>query len=315
MPKFVLVTLVAMLTAIAAVLAVAEPGALGHQPATGAGADSLTGRGSVDGPLLVFLGGTGNTPERYRSFLDEAERARFHVIGLDYSNRGRSVSDTCRGDADCWGLLQGNRFDGRTPSAFSAVDPAHGVRARLIRALMSLEASDPDGGWGGFLAGSGPGTSDRDVVWRRVVLAGHSQGAGIAAFIAHEHRVGAVLTFGGPILTDGERPASWLHEPGSTPTPLLYAFASSADKYFDRIADSWRLLGIPGTELVRDVPVPTATELVDGVHRFVTTFRLGGPSPSHGRVVNELTPRDPSGRPVFAPVWRSMLESAASHVE
>lgn len=250
------------------------------------------------GPLLVFLPATGHVPNNYRKFLTVAAQQGYHVLGLDFWNQGKSVAKTCGVDARCYTEVQRNRFDGYGPSRFSKVDEANSVLARLHAALDYLVKHDPDGGWDQY-------TTNETIHWNRIVVAGHSQGGGEAAYIAHRTRVLGQLTFASPIITDEDTRASWLRQKGKTPTSVMYGFDDRDDIYNPRIEASWRELGMGRHPLEARVPVPTTT----AVHTLVTTEDIGDPHLSHLRTITDLTPMTSKGKPLFLPVWEWMLRA------
>lgn len=254
-------------------------------------------RSDARGPLLLFLPATGAVPRDYGEFLDTAGDQGYHVLALDYWNRGRSVARTCEQDAHCYTDLQANRFDGSHPTAYSAIAPEDSVLDRLRRALATLDRRDPDGGWGRFADG------DR-VRWNRIVLAGHSQGGGESAFIAHHHRVQGVLMFGSPVESVGSITAAWMARPGVTPVTRYYAFDSRHDMYAKRIAGSWRALQLPGRmQLLGSTPPQRLA------HQLVTDHRLGDRRASHSLFITDAGPRSDGDRPVFREIWTAMLRA------
>jgi hypothetical protein len=257
-------------------------------------------RSIPDGPLLLFLPATGAVPGDYRQFLDAAAGVGYHVLALDYWNRGRSVARTCAQDARCYSDLQANRFDGSHPTRFSAITAGDSILSRLRHALRTLGGRDPLGGWTRFVRG------DR-IRWNRVVLAGHSQGGGESAFIAHGHRVQGVLMFGSPVESDGGITAAWMAHPGTTPAARYYAFDSQHDMYADRIAGSWRALHLPGAPDLVDARAPEHLG-----HQLVTDRVLGDPQQSHSLFITDAGPRGAYDRPVFRAVWLAMLRAVRS---
>jgi hypothetical protein len=247
------------------------------------------------GPLLLFLPATGHVPDDYRRFLTVAAQSGYHVLGLDFWNRGHAVANICGMNAACYTEVQRNRFTGEGPSQFSKVDEANSVLSRLHAALDYLVVHDPDGGWGQY-------THSEHLDWADIVVAGHSQGGGEAAYIAHRYRVMGQLTFSSPIITDQDVSASWLKTRSATPADRMYAFDDIHDVFYPRIVTSWRELHLSG-RLTANVPVPTTA----ATHELVSTLDIGDPGQAHIRSVGDSTPLSSSGAPVFEPVWKWML--------
>lgn len=247
------------------------------------------------GPLLLFLPATGHVPDNYRRFLTVAAQSGYHVLGLDFWNKGRAVASICGSDPRCYTQVQRNRFNGLGPSEFSKVDEANSVLSRLHAALDYLVIHDPDGGWNQY-------THDETLDWDNIVVAGHSQGGGESAYIAHRYRVLGQLTFASPIITDQDAAASWLTTKSATPSSRMYAFDDEHDIFYPRIVNSWRELHLTG-RLRAEVPLPTTSR----THQLVSTLDLGDPGQAHIRSVADSTPLTTEGTPVFAPVWKWML--------
>src|SRR6266849_6682695 len=107
-------------------------------------------------------------------------------------------------------------FGDPTPS--SADDqPAESIVNRLTKLLQYLERSHPDEGWGSYLANGVPD-------WQRIAVAGHSQGAGMAAFLAKRTPVARVVLLSGPVdfVWPSREPAPWLTAPSATPSERWY---------------------------------------------------------------------------------------------
>ncbi|MCU1505351.1 MAG: hypothetical protein JWP05_320 [Microbacteriaceae bacterium] len=251
--------------------------------------------GRAGTPLLLFLPATGAVPAHYQQFLSTASSIGFHVLALDYWNRGKSVVRTCAGDPRCYTAVQQNRFNGTSPTSFSAIAPQDSILSRLRAALSYLARSDPNGGWGKY-------STNGRINWSRIVLAGHSQGGGESAFIAHGHDVHGVLMFSSPVESDNGVAASWMATPGKTPASSMYGLVNYHDIYFHHVVGSWSALGL-GTP-VDSTTLPAGNK----AHAIVNTLDLGNPEQSHGRSVSDSTPRNASGVPILKPVWTWMLK-------
>lgn len=259
--------------------------------------------GVANGPLLLFLPATGHVPADYSRFLAEAHAEGYHVLGLDYFNLGHSVSAICHSRPTCYAELQRNRFLGSGPSAFSRVDETNGIEDRLVASLEHLQQVDPSGGWGAYL-------HKEQVDWSDIVVAGHSQGGGQAAYIAHVRPVLGQLTFSSPILFSGLSGASWIRTPGRTPTSRMFLFVDEHDHFFPQIVRTIDALGLNDSVLRAPDPVPVRTV----PHVLISTTNLGSPGASHLRTVTDRTPLGADGRPVYLGVWRWMLQRFAPRV-
>jgi len=237
--------------------------------------------GTKGSPLLLFLPATRSIPRDYRSFLDTAASMGYHVLALDYPNRGESVVHLCGGIPRCYGEVQRNRFEGGGPTEFSAVDRQDSILNRLRMSLSHLQQSDQGGGWSRYYSGD-------SIRWDRVVVAGHSQGGGLSAYIAHRYRVHGALMFSSPVQSDAGVPARWMRTAGATPAFAMYGLVDRGDRYVANVTASWATLGMTGP------------------HAIVSELDLGSPRDSHLRTVTDLTPRV-AGEPVLAPTWRRML--------
>jgi hypothetical protein len=262
-----------------------------------------SGPRTTDGPLLLFLPATRAKPADYRLFLRTATSVGYHVLGLDYWNRGTSVTHLCGPIPTCYTAVQQNRFDGSHPSIYSRVNPANSIVNRLHAALGYLGRHDAHGGWTRYLDGSG-------IRWARVVVAGHSQGGGESAYIAHSTLVHGVLMFSSPVDTFNGVPASWMGTPGRTSTSRMYAFDNEHDMYFGKIFDSWQHLGLNRHGRAMRATTPT------GSHELIATNTIGDAAQSHGRTVSDQATRGSHGAPEYAPVWEWMLRQVlGTHAE
>lgn len=253
--------------------------------------------GHEDGPLLLFLPATRAVPSDYLTFEGTAADVGYHVLALAYHNTGRSVTRTCRGDAACYTSVQTNRLDGGAASRFSRVSREGGILPRFSAAIQAAERSDPTGDWSRYVSSSGP-------VWNDIVVAGHSQGGGEAAFISHLHSVRGVLMFSSPVDDYQGVIPTWMHSAGATPASRMYGLDDAGDMYMNRIVGSWRAMGIRSAV---DTGAPRA-----GAHLFLSHDDLGTPSQSHDRTVTDASPCASSGRPVFQAQWLWMLRHTYS---
>ena len=283
--------------------------------------DDFAARTSPSGPLLLFLPATRAKPADYQRFLTTALDDGYHVLGLDYWNLGKTLSGTCEADARCYGQVQRNRFDGTRGSAVSDVSPAGSIVSRFRDAVAHLDDVDPAGGWGRFVH------SDEDIQWQDIVVAGHSQGGGEAAYIAHIRPVLGALMFSSPVESVGPVHAAWMDHPGQTPVSRMYALDDVRDEFGPRITGSWSAMGLDGDR--RDEgpsgtlgagdslgsagtggPWRTDTEPPPpgaDPHAILTDLPVGNPHWAHSRIIKDSTPLDEHGDPRMLRIWQWML--------
>jgi hypothetical protein len=247
-------------------------------------------------PLLLFLAATGRRPSQYRDFLTVARDSGYHVLALDYWNTGMSVERTCAMNAACYTDVQRNRLDGSDPTAVSSVNAANSIIGRLQVSLRHLQRVDPGGRWQQYQSG---GT----INWANVVVAGHSQGGGEAAYISHIHAVRGVLMFSSPVESDHGVQASWMSSRGATPASRMYGFDDSGDVFNARVVASWNALGMGAFGAVANA----GTAIPAGSHELVSYRPLGTPGEAHVHNITDGVPLV-NGKPVFAAVWKWMLE-------
>jgi pimeloyl-ACP methyl ester carboxylesterase len=138
------------------------------------------------------------------------------------------------------------------------------------------------------------------------VVAGHSQGGGEAAYIAHIRPVLGALMFASPVESVGPVHAAWMDRPSRTPATRMYAVDDVRDEYGPRITGSWRALGLLGADgpwrTDTDPPPPGADP-----HAVLTHLPVGDPRHAHSRIIKDSTPLDERGQPRMLALWQWLL--------
>lgn len=250
--------------------------------------------GTANGRLFLFLPGTNQKPAELTFILREAARLGYLVVSVGYPNDA-AVAGLCGDDLDCYGEVRQEIIDGTDASPLVTVDAANSISNRANKLLSYLDTTYPDEGWGAFLAGS-------EVDFANVVVAGHSQGGGHAAFIAMTREVSRVVMFASVVDASAASPpvpATWLTQLHVTPADRYYGFLHTQDPVAPKIEASWTALGVIGPPTSVDSMPP------DGSHWLTTSVDVG--LASHNSVVTDLaTPVDADG-PVFAGTWDYLL--------
>jgi hypothetical protein len=259
------------------------------------------------GRLLVFLPGTGGSPFFYRLFLQTAARLGFHALGLMYVNP-TPVNELCGAadDCDCAEAVRLEIIEGTDRSPKVAVDRANSIENRLLKALLYLDAEAPEENWGQYL---GAGTN---ILWPRIVIAGHSQGGGHAGLLAKTRVVSRCLMFAGLDWCDAAaRPADWAYTPGLTPVQRYRGFGHLRDPLIQAVPlrAMWRALGLPAQGA--EVLVEEASPPFGYSHQWMTDLEPPAPGSLqayHGvMVVDPHTPLAADGSPRLRPAWEALL--------
>lgn len=260
------------------------------------------------GRLFVMLPGTGAMPRNYRSVVRTGAARGYHSIGLTYVN-ATAVGELCStttNDLDCAGNARREIITGENLSTLIAVDADNAITGRLTALLTNLHRTYPTEGWGQFLRG---GTVD----WSLVTVAGHSQGAGHAAYMAKLYSLDRSVMFSGPadVPATGQTAARWFSLPNITPLSRQYGFTHIEDELvpYALVRSNWIATGL-------DASV-NAPFLVDGasapygdshqLHTAAPASPLGvsvNPFPKHSSpVADGITPTNAQGTPLYTPVW------------
>jgi predicted esterase len=245
--------------------------------------------------LLVFFPPTGGTPANSWPFMEAAAKAGYRVIGLQYDN-SISVPQTCGKNPDptCSDGFRQKRVFG--DDATKDIDdlPAEAIVPRLTALLEYLDAHHHDEGWARYLTKDGP-------KWSRIAVAGHSQGAGMAAYIAKKEKVFRVIVLSGAWdRTEVTKAwAPWVTSPGATPPNRWYAAYHQKETRADAMKLAYVALKIPPSH-VRVMTLDPRPG--SGMNPRADLYHSSMDSP-------RLTPVDANGNPAYAADWSFLLGS------
>ena len=162
--------------------------------------------------LLVFLPGTGLGPMDYTEPVIDMSSHGFYALGLQYpSTQGQNGCDVSRKpagstDLNCtarerYRVLTGEASSYGGSDHTTNITAPDSIQNRLAKALLKLGAP-----WSKWLTGSGAPD------WSSIIIAGHSNGADHASFVAKTFSVARALTFAGANdMVDGPNPGKWQH--------------------------------------------------------------------------------------------------------
>ncbi len=192
--------------------------------------------------LVVFIGGTYSTPKNYNLFCNYAASIGFDVISISYPNQTPAASLANDPDSLIFDKYREEICFGNNVSSKVEVDSLNAITTRLQNILKYLHTKSPDEGWDQYL------TTSQAINWQNIVVAGHSQGAGHACFIANKLLVRGVVMFSGPndFSDYHNQPAKWLSKPGLTPMDKHYSLLHAQDQIvpFEHQTQVLRSLGL-----------------------------------------------------------------------
>jgi hypothetical protein len=256
--------------------------------------------------LFLHLPGSYDVPANSMQVLRHAAHLGYPAIGLRYPNEW-TVSTLCSWSTDegCFEKVRLEIVNGSDTTPHVTVNHANSITNRLEKLLAFLDGRFPDDEWSRFLE------ADGGVAWSKVIVSGHSQGAGHAAMIGHLHRVARVAMFAGPADYSArfDRPAPWLGGTAATPADDRFGFGHTGDALVpaDRLVKLWTVLGL--AERAAAVDVDHAAPPFGTSHMLLTSAEPdgSGPFPNHGSVVTDaFTPKNLDGSPRFAEVWSAV---------
>jgi len=258
--------------------------------------------------LFVYLSGSGGVPANALLIQQEAARAGYHSIGLNYVSE-YSLAQLCNNDPDPNTCFESTHYEivyGIDRSPLVDVNVPNSIVNRLTKFLQYLAGTYPDEGWSDFLSGDAP-------KWSRIALGGISQGGGNSAMIAKYHIVARVALFSAVTdrlgAVDCSATASW---PAThvTPSDRYWGLAHVQDPNYGQICGSWSTLGM--TAFGPAATVETSAPPYGGTHMLITDLQpqRGGYKEAHtSTVIDFYTPLNKDGSPALADAWRYMLSA------
>lgn len=279
------------------------------------------GLDSADEALLhIFLPGTGSHAAFHSNLLAVTADAGAHTLGLSYRFSwapSKQVGDAiaaahpedAAAQATALAAFHGTICEGGPGDAHTAaVDRRDSIVGRILATLTHLAEHHPTEGWSGFLGDEG------QVRWGRVVLAGHSQGAAHAAFLAQRLPLRRAVLISGPQSVPSLK-ASHLASPFATED--IVAFAHAAEDQVASIKDALAVMGLTRSVEVgaRELGSPAfvagdaAFVRAQAVFSTVPPRRTSVSRSEHVSVAtNAICPLDDDGGNLYAAtVWPKLL--------
>ena len=177
------------------------------------------------GKLLVFLSGTDSHPKDYQLFSQTAASLGYHVVNLNYVNSepvSRCFSDE---DEACFSQFHEEVIFGSPESEFVNIDSTNSIYNRTIALLSYLHQQYPRQEWEQFYNSSA-------LHYEKLVLAGHSQGGGHAAYFAKKFSINRLIVFAAPndYSEKYDRPAAWCQSDFATSPTRFFGMLHKRDE-------------------------------------------------------------------------------------
>jgi hypothetical protein len=216
-------------------------------------------------PLLIWLAGTNGHPATGPAkFFATVLQQGYRLVGVSYVTAD-AVSQVCTQrrvvqQPRCAEQFRQQRVWGDSDAVVIQDRHEDAIVPRLVKLLQNLVEADPAGQWAQYLGGSEPR-------WDRIVLAGQSQGGGMAAYLAQSRAVAGVLMFSGG--WDHGRDggiAGWYKRPSQTPPQRWHATFHVDEPQAATMATIYRSLGLPAEHIhALDLPVAGRMAHTEGI--------------------------------------------------
>ncbi|MEL7472324.1 MAG: GC-type dockerin domain-anchored protein [Planctomycetota bacterium] len=258
-----------------------------------------------NGRLFVWLSGSGGAPGQYQALSTTAAEIGYDVVGLVYDSwPAVNLFTTNDTDPTLPERIRRERLFGEDLFDEINVNPANSVVNRLAKIIQHQSTNHPAEPWSRYLTPSG------EVNWRRVVVGGHSQGAGHTAYLTKAFELDGALLIAGPgDFVQGLGTAPWVFEPSLTPADRCFAFTHVDDPTAPGFFGNQRILGLDAFGPIESVDGKAAFQIDS--HMLASVLPVP-PGDAHSAVaVDALLPLDANGVPVYRPAWLSMFTRVA----
>jgi len=167
------------------------------------------------GMALIYIPGTTDRPELSSCLLKSVSaHSKYPTIGLSYkylSSGDKFRNGKCalvgsieeqvncltqqHEDAIIGGTYGATHFKDDGSAFWDPIEPQDSITARIGFLLKFLDTTYPDAGWGKLYEDTNPFPTPK---WHRLIIMGHSQGAGHAAYIAQTKKTRGTVMVSGP---------------------------------------------------------------------------------------------------------------------
>ncbi|MBV7533125.1 hypothetical protein [Chitinophaga sp. sic0106] len=240
--------------------------------------------------LFIMIPGTNGKAADFRRFDSSFAAMGYFVITPDYMNKVVTTVCSVSEDSTCFNNFREEIMFGTPVSDKVQVDSANSLVQRITTLLNFLAKQQPKQ-WAQFVSNGKPR-------WDRIIVGGHSQGAGHAAYFGKRFPMAGVLLFSGPqdYLQQFRQPAGWQLQPGKTPVSRIYALLHLQDPFNYNYQ-------------IQDVAAVNQQQVTD-----TTMVQPNTPvSSRHQIFVTDIDKKDKHGSTLgteFVEVWKVMIHGA-----
>lgn len=195
----------------------------------------------ASGTLVLLLNGSGGSPAQMafdpgRNLFTAAAESGNHVLALAYRS-DLAVAEMCGPRPDCYAPTRSTQLSGvfqpGADGSLADIREDEGVIPRLDQALRALDAARPGAGWSAFIGNARASAGADRIAWQRIIVAGHSQGGGHAAYLGKLYPVMRVVQFSSTCDAPAGVPAPWTAAAsGWATSPAAAFFGLSAPTAF-----------------------------------------------------------------------------------
>jgi hypothetical protein len=176
--------------------------------------------------LLLFVGGSFSSPNDYTFICGHSATIGLDVISISYPNDIPAATLATSNDQFIFDNFRDEICFGNQVSNEVSVNELNSINTRTLKLVQYLKNTYPDQDWGQYL------TSSNNLDWSKIIIAGHSQGAGHACYLGKKKLAERVVMFSGAndFSTYFNNPANWLTVTGLTPLNKQYALLHTQDE-------------------------------------------------------------------------------------
>jgi hypothetical protein len=255
--------------------------------------------------LLLFIGGTRSYPFHFKLFSKTAAALGYHVVNINYPNAVSVRVCSSKEDFGCFEKFREEILFGENLSGYVQVDKNNCLQNRIVKLLQYLHKQYSDQGWNQYYSGS-------DLVYQKFVVAGHSQGGGHAAYLAHKFELDRLIVLSAPndYSERYAQSAAWCRAVFKTPSQRFYGLNHKRDEIVPveqqyTVWSDMKMLAIADT-------VSADGDTFKTSHALVTDFNPN-PAAEYARLRHNVTAMDvtfPEGSngEQLKKVWRYLLE-------